>query len=84
MLDKLARVMRDRTRVQGKIRTLTAEGRLQALVLLGLPPLLLLVMLVLNPAYASLLLEHKGLLVGMFISEALGALWIWKIVNFDF
>ncbi|HKI37722.1 MAG TPA: type II secretion system F family protein [Gemmataceae bacterium] len=84
MLDKLARVMRDRTRVLGKIRTLTAEGRLQALVLLALPPFLLLIIMVINPDYGSTLLEHPNLLVGMVASEALGALWIRKIVNFDF
>jgi tight adherence protein B len=84
MLDKLAAVMRDRSRIHSKIRTLTAEGRLQALVLLGLPPFLLLVILVLNPGYGSTLVDHPRLLAGMFISEGIGALWIRKIVNFDF
>jgi tight adherence protein B len=84
MLDKLAAVMRDRARIQGKIRTLTAEGRLQALVLLGLPPFLLLAIIVLNPGYGSVLLDHYWLLIGMFISEFFGMLWIRKIVNFDF
>ncbi len=84
MLDKLAGVMRDRARIQGKIRTLTAEGRLQALVLLGLPPFLLLAIMFLNPGYGAVLLDHPWLLGGMFFSELLGALWIRKIVNFDF
>jgi len=84
MLDGLAGVMRDRTRIQGKIRTLTAEGRLQALVLLGLPPFLLLAIMFLNPGYGGVLLDRPALLVGMFVSEAFGALWIRKIVNFDY
>ena len=83
-LEKLATVMRDRFRIKGKIRTLTAEGRFQALVLLAMPPLLMLALMVLNPGYGRVLLEHWGLLVGMFVSEAFGALWIWRIVNFDF
>jgi tight adherence protein B len=84
MLDKLSKVMRDRARVQGRIRTLTAEGRLQALVLLALPPLLLLAIMFVNPSYSSTLLDHPRLLVGMFVSEGIGALWIRQIVNFDF
>jgi tight adherence protein B len=84
LLDKLSAVMRDRFRIQGKIRTLTAEGRFQALVLLGLPPLLLLALLVINPGYGQVLLEHPWLLAALFVSELIGALWIRKIVNFDF
>jgi tight adherence protein B len=90
LLEKLATVIRDRARIRGKIKALTAEGRMQALVLLALPPVLLLVILVLNRAYGQVLFEHqlllcKGdLLFIMFAFEALGALWIRRIVNFDF
>ena len=37
LLDKLADVVRERFRIRGKIKALTAEGRMQALVLLVLP-----------------------------------------------
>jgi tight adherence protein B len=84
LLDNLATVVRERFRVRGKIRVLTAEGRIQAAVLLALPPLLLLVILFLNPRYGQVLIDHPNLLVGMFTSEALGALWIRSIINFDF
>lgn len=84
LLDKLAGLVRERFRVKGKIRTLTAEGRLQALVLLALPPCLLMIVLMLNRTYASVLVEHWGLLVIMGVAELLGLLWIRRIVNFDF
>jgi tight adherence protein B len=84
LLDKLAAVIRDRFRIRSKIRVLTAEGRLQAGVLLALPPLLLLIILFLNRAYGRILLDHPTLLVGMFVSELVGALWIRKIIHFDF
>ena len=42
MLDKLSAVIRERYRLRGVIKTLTAEGRMQATLLLGLPPALLL------------------------------------------
>jgi tight adherence protein B len=84
LLDKLAHVVRERFRVRGKIRVLTAEGRIQAAVLLALPPLLLLIILLLNPRYGQVLIDHPMLLYITFGFEALGALWIRKIVNFDF
>src|SRR5262249_55518961 len=84
MLDKLAEVIRDRQRVRGQIRSLTAEGRLQAAILLGLPPAMFLLMLTTNPDYASVLLQYPALLGTTLACEALGALWIRKIVNFDF
>ena len=84
LLDKLATVIRERFRIRGKIRALTAEGRMQALVLLALPPALLLIILVLNRNYGQVLLHYPALLLGTFVCEVLGALWIRKIVNFDF
>jgi tight adherence protein B len=84
LLDKLAGVIRERFRVRGKIRTLTAEGRLQAALLLARPPAMLLIILLLNRNYGQVLLDHPNLLVGMFGAELLGVLWIRKITNFDF
>jgi tight adherence protein B len=84
LLDKLAAMIRDRYRIRGMIKALTAEGRLQALILLGLPPGIFLIMLVMNRTYGQELLVYPGLLVGTLAFEGLGALWIRKIVNFDY
>ena len=84
VLDNLSAVVRDRFRINGQIKTLTAEGRLQAAVLLALPPAMLVIMLVVNRAYAQDLLDRPILIVMMLVSEFIGALWIRSIVNFDF
>ena len=84
LLDKLANVVCERFRLQGKIRALTAEGRFQAAVLLALPPAMLLLILILNRSYGRVLFQHPNLLLAMIVSEGLGALWIRKIVNFDY
>lgn len=84
MLEKLAAVVRDRFRMQGKIRALTAEGRLQAAILLALVPFMFLVILALNRGYAQVLLDRPMLLVITGVAEAVGALWIRKIITFDF
>jgi tight adherence protein B len=84
LLDKLSAVIRERAKIRGKIRTLTAEGRFQAVVLLALPPAMFLVMWLVNPDYAAVLFKYPGLLIGTVVSEALGYLWIRRIINFDF
>jgi tight adherence protein B len=84
MLEKLATMVRDRFRLLAKISALTAEGRFQAAVLLALPPAMFLIILVLNRSYAQLLLDNPGFLIAVAVAETIGALWIRKIVNFDF
>ena len=84
LLEKLATIIRERFRLMGKIKALTAEGRMQAVILLLLPVVVLGVISVINRNYARVLFEQPTLLTGMFVAEAVGALWIRKIVNFDF
>jgi tight adherence protein B len=84
LLTKLADVVRERYLIRGTIRTLTAEGRMQGWILAGLPPLMLLLLLVMNFNYASVHFQHLNVLLGTFGFEILGVLWIRKIVNFDF
>lgn len=84
ILEKLAIVVRQRYKTRGAIQTLTAEGRMQAGILMALPPLLLVAMLVVNHDYAMILIHQPILLGGMVLFMALGGLWIRKIVNFDF
>jgi tight adherence protein B len=84
LLEKLAMIIRDRFRIKGKIKALTAEGRMQALILLLLPIVVLGFISLVNRNYAQMLFDHPMLLLGMCFTEALGALWIRSIVNFDF
>lgn len=84
VLENLSSVIRERFRIGSKVRALTAEGRLQAIILLALPPAMFVLILFLNRDYGQVLLQHPSLLIGMSVSELFGALWIRKIVNFDF
>jgi len=84
LLDKLSAVVRDRFRIQGMIKALTAEGRLQGVLLCMLPPFLLGVILVINRPYALILFDYPVLLLGMFGFMALGAVWMHRIIHFDF
>lgn len=82
--DRLAGVVRERYRVRGMIRALTAEGRMQANILMALPGALFLIMLVVKPEYAYAMLDQPKLLAGIAVSQTIGILWIRKIVNVPF
>jgi tight adherence protein B len=84
MLDKLSTIVRDRFRMQGRIKALTAEGRLQAIVLLALIPALFFMLFIFNRNYAQVLLDRPTLLLATAATEIVGLLWIRKIVHFDF
>jgi tight adherence protein B len=84
LLEKLASVIRERHRIRGAIKALTAEGRLQAIILLALPPGMLVMLSVTNRPYMMTLFEYPLLLVAMFVSMTIGGLWMRRIINFDF
>ena len=84
MLEKLSNVIRLRYRIRGQIDTLTAEGRLQAIILLGLPIVMFFGFLIVMPEYEGKLLEHPSLIYITLGCELMGALWIRKLVNFEY
>ena len=56
-LEKLSNTIRERAKLRGKIRTLSAEGRASAWILGAMPFVFAVIMMLLNPGYISLLWE---------------------------
>jgi tight adherence protein B len=84
ILDKIGHVVRERYRILGQVKALTAEGRLSGVVLIALPFGLFLVMLHIKPDYVQLLwTEPLGIKMAVFgiITQIVGALVIKKIVD---
>ena len=54
VLNKLADMIRKRIKLFGKVKALTGEGRMQAMVLLVMPPLIFVALFVLNRSYIGL------------------------------
>lgn len=79
----LSRLVRERQRMIGEIDSLTAEARMQAWILMALPPFILAVMLVLNPDYANALLAMPELLQLVALGMLLGGVCIRKIIRID-
>lgn len=84
MLTNLATVIRKRVKLLDRVKALTGEGRMQALVLLLLPILLFTALYFFNRDYVEELFKHPAVLVGAFISQLCGAFFIYKLVNFDY
>jgi tight adherence protein B len=55
ILEKIAFLIRERFKLHGKVRSLAAEGKLSAIILLALPPLLAFYFLIVKPEYIGLL-----------------------------
>ncbi|MBL8794232.1 MAG: type II secretion system F family protein [Planctomycetia bacterium] len=84
ILDKIGYVVRERYKILGQVKALTAEGRLSGVVLIALPFFLALIMMHLNYGYIQMLWTHPmgiKMSIGGIILMALGALVIKKIVD---
>jgi tight adherence protein B len=84
ILENLSEVIRKRVRLVGKVRACTSEGRMQAVVLSVLPVMAFVGLLFLNRTYVQILLDRPKLLVAVLVWQAIGVLWIRRIVNFQF
>jgi tight adherence protein B len=84
ILENLSEVIRKRVRLVGKVRACTSEGRMQAVVLSILPVMAFVALLILNRKYAQILLDRPKLMMAVLFWQAIGTLWIRRIVNFQY
>ncbi|HKB00628.1 MAG TPA: type II secretion system F family protein [Gemmataceae bacterium] len=84
ILDRIGHVIRERFKILGQVKALTAEGRLSGIVLIALPIGLFLMMLHMKPDYIRLLwTDEMGIKmsVGAIVLMILGSYCIKKIVD---
>ncbi len=84
ILNRLAYIIRERLRLKGEVRALSAHGRLTGMVLLILPILLAVFVLLTSPSYLvnfALQKEGKFLLLMAAAGQMIGFLIIQRIVN---
>jgi tight adherence protein B len=84
ILDKIGYVIRERFRILGQVKALTAEGRLSGVILIALPFVLFLTMLHVKYDYVEKLWTHElGIKMSIvaIIMQLVGALVIRHIVN---
>jgi tight adherence protein B len=84
ILDNLSYVIRERFKIQRQVRVYTAQGRLTMALLMGMPPIIVVVMLVLNPSFIRPLfvdpIGHTLLVAGITL-QTVGYFVIRKIIK---
>jgi tight adherence protein B len=84
ILDKIARLIRQRFQIRAQVRALTGEGRLSGLVLLALPIVMAIYLYFRNPDYLMILFREplgQKMLVAAIVLQIMGALVIKRIVD---
>jgi len=84
ILDRIGYIVRERFKILGQVKALSAEGRLSGVVLIALPICLFLMMIYLKPDYISMLwTEPVGvkMSIGALVLMLIGAVVIKKIVD---
>ncbi|MEV5002939.1 type II secretion system F family protein [Nocardioides sp. LML1-1-1.1] len=72
LLNTVAATMRERAYLRRQVRTLSAEGRLSAVILCGLPPVFAIFLMLTNPTFLDpLTSDARGIAISVF-----GAVWL--------
>jgi tight adherence protein B len=85
VLERISETIRQRVRLRGEVRALTAQGRLSGWIVGLLPVALLLLVELIDPPYVAPLLQPggRGLLLAAAVLEGIGALIIRRLVTLE-
>lgn len=86
VFDRISGTIRERQRIEGKIKSLTAQGKMQGRVVSAMPFLLGFLLYMLDPQMMLAFVRSPvgiGILVLMVLMQLCGAYFIRKIVNID-
>ncbi|MGE5473742.1 MAG: type II secretion system F family protein [Ignavibacteriales bacterium] len=86
VLDNISTTIRERIKIKGEIKTITAQGRMSGMVIAILPPALGFIIYLINPEHIGLLFKSTlgFILIGASIGmELLGIYFIKKIVDIE-
>lgn len=86
ILDKLAYVIRERFKLRGKIRAISAHGRMTGIALTLIPIGVAAMMFIVNPDYVTFFVREEvgnWMMAGAILLQVIGYLIIRKIVNIE-
>jgi len=84
ILDNLSYVIRERFKILRQVRVYTAQGRLTMMLLMGLPPIIVVTMLLMNPAFIRPLFQDPighTLIVSGIALQTVGYFVIRKVIQ---
>jgi tight adherence protein B len=82
----VAETLRERAYIRRQIRSLSAEGRLSAIIIAAMPLFMLLYMVLVRPEYITTLFTDPwgiAMIVAALILQLVGWLWMRRLVNFE-
>jgi tight adherence protein B len=84
VLTNMSDLVRKRLRLRNRVRALTGEGRLQALVLTVLPIAAFVWLAVTRPEYIQTLIDRPKLLAAVALLQVVGTVWVRRTVRIDY
>lgn len=86
ILERIANVIRGRFKLQRKVKTLSAEGRLSAWILALVPLVLFAVIWTTSPDYLPMLLEEEAgqkMIIYGAVSGVIGIFWVRRVIRIE-
>ncbi|MET3920465.1 type II secretion system F family protein [Arthrobacter sp. UYEF20] len=84
VLDHVGETIRDRNQIRGQIRALSAEGRMSAIVLMGLPVVMFIGLTLFNPLYSKVFLTTVPgylMVAAALVLLTVGGFWLSRLIK---
>ncbi|WP_311213668.1 MULTISPECIES: type II secretion system F family protein [unclassified Arthrobacter] len=87
VMEQVAGTIRERSEIKGHIRSLSAEGKMSAVILMALPVVVGMAITVINPGYVRLFVDHPVGIAMMVVSCLMfvaGGFWMNRTIKIKF
>ena len=87
VLDQVNETIRERSEIKGHIKSLAAEGKFSAYILMAMPIGIVVMLTLVNPGYMNVMFTHPlgwGMIAASVILMTIGGLWMRKIIDLKF
>ena len=84
VLDQVNETIRERSEIKGHIKSLAAEGKFSAYILMAMPIGIVVMLMLVNPGYMNVMFTHPlgwGMMAVSVILMTVGGLWMRKIID---
>ncbi|QDW30531.1 type II secretion system protein F [Arthrobacter sp. KBS0702] len=87
VLDQVNETIRERAEIKGHIKSLAAEGKFSAYILMAMPIGIVLMLMLVNPGYMNVMFTNPlgwAMIAASVILMTIGGLWMRKIIDLKF
>ncbi|KQN95016.1 type II secretion system F family protein [Arthrobacter sp. Leaf69] len=87
VLDQVNETIRERSEIKGHIKSLAAEGKFSAYILMAMPIGIVVMLMLVNPGYMNVMFTNPlgwGMIGASVILMTIGGLWMRKIIDLKF